>query len=168
MPKMKITSFLFVGLLAFSLTSCNNCKHTNEESLVDKYYGVLETKLTGAKFAKEYRGKTENEIMIGKESKFGFAFPNRVSKKGSQIILDNGKKVDMKHFMVVGRKGHVMGIVNELSQIGTPSFFSSEDLYSNKLGINFFENYGALIEKNPTKISTYIYWFLSDPENINL
>jgi hypothetical protein len=36
------------------------------------------------------------------------------------------------------------------------------------LGINFFENYGALIEKNPTKISTYIYWFLSDPENINL
>ena len=34
-------------------------------------------------------------------------------------------------------------------------------------GVNFFNSYGPLLQQNPNNISTYIYWFLSNPSNIN-
>lgn len=56
--------------------------------------------------------------------------------------------------------------LNEVKQtiIGNfKSAFNPQDIYSNILGINFFNSYGGLIKINPTQISNYIYKFLTDP-----
>jgi hypothetical protein len=76
----------------------------------------------------------------------------------------------MTHFLVVGPRGHFMGIVNEVKQLFSHpiSAFYPQDLYSNTLGVNFFKSYGHLIQQNPNNISTYIYLFLSNPSNINV
>jgi hypothetical protein len=69
--------------------------------------------------------------------------------------------------MVVGRRGYMLGYVNEIKQAlsFSSSAFYPQDLYSNKLGINFFDRYGRSIQQNPTKISEYINWYLSNPDN---
>lgn len=123
--------------------------------------------ITLDQFRAEYNGCTESEIITGEASKFGYTFPNRIDGNGSFVTLDNGREVDMTHFFVVGRRGFLMGIANELTQIGTQSFFYNQDLYSNELGIKFFDNYSKYINQNPTRISEYIYWYLSNPVNIN-
>jgi hypothetical protein len=120
-----------------------------------------------SQFNSEYSGCYENEIITGQSSKFGYTFPNKIAGNGSFVKLGNGREVDITHFMVVGRRGHLMGIANEITQIGTNSFFYQQDLYSNRLGVNFFNSYGSLINQNPSMISTYMYWFLSNPSNIN-
>lgn len=120
-----------------------------------------------SQFHSEYVGCNENEIITGQSTKFGYIFPNKIAGNGAYVKLENGREIDMIHFMVVGRRGHFMGTVNEISQIGTKSFFYPQDLYSNRLGVNFFKSYGALINQNPSMISTYMYWFLSNPINTN-
>ncbi len=117
-------------------------------------------------FRSEYNGKQENQIITGQSSKFGYSFPNKIAGNGSFVQLGNGREADMTHFMVVGRRGYTMGFINELTQIGTKSFFYPQDLYSNKLGINFFNTYSPLIQQKPNRISEYIYWYLSNPTNL--
>jgi hypothetical protein len=67
--------------------------------------------------------------------------------------------------MVVGRAGHALGLANEIQQLfrGKSSAFNPQDLYSNYLGVKFFDQYGTQIQQNPTNISNYIFNFLSDP-----
>lgn len=124
--------------------------------------------ITLDQFKKDYANKTEDQIVIGKSSFLGYEFPNNISGKGQFITLPNGSELDMVHFMVVGRRGKFLGYMNETKQIFTSyqSAFYSQDLYSNRLGVNFFERYGDSIDKNPQDISDYIYEFLSDPANI--
>lgn len=73
----------------------------------------------------------------------------------------------MIHFMVVGRRGHVLGVANEVKQAlsFSKSAFYPQDLYSNKLGVNFFNRYESVIQQNPTRISEYMQWFLTNPDN---
>jgi hypothetical protein len=89
------------------------------------------------------------------------------SKNTRFVKLANGKEVDMIHFMVVGRSGHLLGIANEIQQAFRlkSSAFNPQDLYSNKLGVNFFDRYSPLIQQNPSRTSEYIYWYLSNPNN---
>jgi hypothetical protein len=117
------------------------------------------------KFRCEYAGCLETEIIVGESTKFGYKFPNKIQGNGSFVLINTGDEVDMTHFMVVGRRGETMGVINELTQIGTKSFFYGQDLYSNKLGIEFFKRYDESIKKNPYQITEYIYWFLSNPDN---
>ena len=83
------------------------------------------------------------------------------------IKIGNEREVDMIHFMVVGRRGHFMGMANEFKQAlsFSKSAFYPQDIYSNKLGVDVFNKYDAKIQKNPKKISEYIHRFLSNPDN---
>jgi hypothetical protein len=126
-------------------------------------------------FMQRFEGMTYNEIMIGKSSFLGIEYPNRMSFTGFNFIYDPlnpGVQIDMIHFMVVGKKGVMMGAANELQQwiqgvfgnkSALKSAFHPQDLYSNRLGVEFFNKYGALIDQTPTKISKYIGEFLNDP-----
>ncbi len=134
-----------------------------EEPPIVNQYG--KKSITLKQFQSEYAGCLESEIIGGQSSKFGYTFPNKILGNGSFVLLNNGDEVDMTHFMVVGRRGEFMGVINEITQIGTSSFFYGQDLYSNKLGVNFFTRYDEVIKQNPIRISEYIYWFLSNPEN---
>ncbi len=118
-------------------------------------------------FSNNYKGKTENQIVFGQSSFLGYNFPNDINKKFRFVSIGNGREVDMIHFMVVGRRGYLLGYANEIKQAlsFSSSAFYPHDLYSNKLGINFFDRYGPSIQQNPTKISEYINWYLSNPEN---
>ena len=118
-------------------------------------------------FASYYKGKTENQIVFGQSSFLGYKFPNDINKQFRFVKIGNGREVDMIHFMVVGRRGSLLGYANEIKQAlsFSSSAFYPQDLYSNKLGINFFNRYGTSIQQNPTKISEYIDWYLSNPDN---
>jgi hypothetical protein len=118
-------------------------------------------------FTNNYKGRTENQIVFGQSSFLGYKFPNDINKKYRFVSIGNGREVDMIHFMVVGRRGYMLGYVNEIKQAlsFSSSAFYPQDLYSNKLGINFFDRYGRSIQQNPTKISEYINWYLSNPDN---
>ena len=115
-------------------------------------------------FLIEYKNKTKDEILSGKSTKFGYSFPNKINGSAQFIKLPNDKELDFTHFMVVGERGEFLGLINELTQLGTKSFFYKQDLYSNDLGIKFFREYGDKIQKNPNLISLYIFDFLKNPE----
>ncbi len=137
------------------------------EKFYKNQYGDPGTSLE--KFKDNYWGQPLNQIVTGKSSFFGYSFPNFVDPTYRFINLRNGRQVDVTHFLVVGTRGILIGTANEIKQlISSPqSAFYPQDLYSNKLGVIFFNSYGALIKQNPNKISLYIYWFLSNPMNIN-
>jgi hypothetical protein len=117
-------------------------------------------------FCAVYSGCTETEIITGESSKFGYKFPNRMGVKGTAFVtLNTGDEIDMIHFMVVGRRGLLMGAINEFSQLGTKSHQYPQDTYSNKLGVNFFNKYSTQLNNNPAKISKYIGWYLTNPKN---
>jgi hypothetical protein len=120
-------------------------------------------------FRDHYSGMSLNQIATGESSFLGYKFPNYVDPAYRFVNISNGRQVDMTHFLVVGPRGHFMGIGNEVKQIFShpESAFYPQDLYSNRLGVNFFNSYGPLLQQNPNNISTYIYWFLSNPSNIN-
>ena len=133
----------------------------------EEYYVANEGNITPDEFKRIYTGKTENQITKGRSSFLGYEYPNDMASKNSRfVMLENGKEVDMIHFMVVGRAGHTLGYANELQQFvrGKASGFNPQDLYSNKLGVDFFESYGSQINQNPTQISNYISEYLTNPD----
>jgi hypothetical protein len=132
------------------------------------YYVAGEGNISPSQFNNSYSGYTESQITKGNSSFLGYHYPNDMSNKGTRFVkLSNGKEVDMIHFMVVGRSGHLLGIANEIQQAFRlkSSAFNPQDLYSNILGVNFFDRYSPLIQQNPTRTSEYIYWYLSNPLN---
>jgi len=126
-------------------------------------------------FAERFGGMTFDQIMLGNQSFLGVKFPNRLADSRFGFIWDplqNDKQIDMIHFLVVGKKGVMMGAVNELKQLiqgvlgdkhAMNSAFHPQDLYSNRLGVEFFQKYQELIEQNPTKLANYIEQFLKNP-----
>ena len=110
-----------------------------------------------------------NQIVTGESSFLGYKYPNYIEADYRFINLINGKQVDMTHFLVVGPRGNLLGLCNEVKQVfsSPKSAFYSQDIYSNKLGVNFFNKYSELLKKNPNNISIYIYQFLSNPKSIN-
>ncbi len=129
-------------------------------------YGDPSTTLRN--FQQHYANKTENDIVFGKKSFLWITYPNDMNREFRFVTLSNGSEVDMIHFMVVGRRGMLMGLGNEILQglKNSHSAFDPQDFYSNQLGIKFFKSYNKLISKNPTKIADYIYEFLSNADNI--
>lgn len=112
-----------------------------------------------------YKGKDLSRILTNETSFLGIHYFQDLSNKKLRFItLQNGREVDMTHFLVVGQKGGVLGLGNELQQLarGKKSAFYPQDLYSNKLGIEFFSGYSDLIKQNPNMISDYIYEFLKN------
>ena len=125
-----------------------------------------EGNISPSQFRDIYEGKTEGQIMIGESTFLGYKYPNNMADKSTRfVMLSNGKEVDMIHFMVVGRAGHILGIGNEFQQFvrGKASGFNPQDLYSNKLGVNFFNNYHLKIDQSPSQISNYIFQYLTNP-----
>jgi RHS repeat-associated protein len=133
-------------------------------------YVAGEGNITPTQFANIYSGKTENQIMTGNSSFLGYNYPNDMANRNTRfVMLGNGKEVDMIHFMVVGRAGHALGFANELQQ-GVrlkSSAFNPQDIYSNILGVKFFNAYGSQISKNPTQISNYINQYFNSPGVLN-
>ncbi|WP_026776313.1 RHS repeat-associated core domain-containing protein [Polaribacter sp. Hel_I_88] len=111
-------------------------------------------------FRIQHSGKVESEIIYG-ESRIpiiGYKHPNDTDKNYRFVQLKNGKQVDMIHFFVVGRRGHLLGFAKEIQQfvMGSKSAFNPQDVYSNELGIQFFKSFDDLLKDNPDKISEYI------------
>jgi len=133
-------------------------------------YGAGEGNISSGQFRDAYSGMTESQIMIGNSSFLGYNYPNDMSNPNTRfVMLANGNEVDMIHFMVVGRAGHALGFANELQQFarGKASGFNPQDLYSNRLGVNFFRSYGSQINQNPGQISNYIYQYFNSPGVLN-
>jgi hypothetical protein len=64
-----------------------------------------------------------------------------------------------------------MGAAKETQQFlsgSSKSAFYPQDIYSNYLGTQFFNTYQDLINVDPNRISEYIYWFLSNPDNLEI
>jgi len=133
-------------------------------------YGNQST--TPRNFANRFKGLTYQQIIVGDLGIPHLHVPNKINqeKNGpySFVDLSNGKQVDMVHFLVVGRLGHLMGTLNEIKQTfdAPKSAFYPQDLYSNRMGVKFFTEYGDKIGQNPTMIADYIYEFLTNPLNL--
>jgi hypothetical protein len=144
----------------------SNLSSINEANAGGGSYVAGEGNISPDQFRDIYSGKTESQIMRGESSFLGYKYPNRMADKSTRfVMLANGKEVDMIHFMVVGRAGHVLGFANEVQQAFqfSKSAFNPQDLYSNQLGVNFFRAYGTQINQNPTQISNYIYQYFNNP-----
>lgn len=117
------------------------------EQFRDIYKGKLESEMT----------KTPSDIIFPKHN------TDMVDERTRFVRLRNGKEVDMVHFMVVGRLGIPLGYVNEIQQFarGKSTGFNPQDLYSNRLGVQFFDQYARKIQYQPHKISDFIYEFLN-------
>ncbi len=109
-------------------------------------------------FVQHHEGKTEDKIIYGESRIFGYSFPNNTDEGFRFVRLKNGKEVDIIHFFVVGRRGHLLGTINEAQQVfrNYNSAFYPQDIYSNELGIQFFRAFNNQIKQNPEKISEYI------------
>ncbi len=153
---------------------CGNEKDQNKKDYGNQY----NTRPRNVQdFVKRFEGMTYEEIMLGESSFLGIKYPNRLADARFGFVRDpqspgSGREVDMIHFLVVGKKGVLMGAANEFQQwvqgvfgngSAMKSAFHPQDLYSNRLGVEFFQRYNDLIEQNPTKISEYIGQFLNDP-----
>lgn len=128
------------------------------------------TPITIDQFHNTFQNLTYSEIAVGNESFAGINFPNRLSEPGHDFVTDPlnpDYEIDMIHFMVVGPKGNLMGVANELKQAGKGiatgdfrSVFYKQDLYSNNLGAMFFNVYKSKLEQNPQNLSLYLREFM--------
>jgi len=67
-------------------------------------------------------------------------------ERSVRYVVDPGNQnqvIDMRHFLVVGEKGELFGLLVEMLQLSgdNPSSFDAQDFLSNTLGADFFENY---------------------------
>jgi hypothetical protein len=150
--------------------------HKKEEE--DPYRNQYDKKSTTPRnFRNHFRGRTYEEIITGELVLRGLPIlgdvasgvPNSVAPPPYDFIdLSNGKQVDMVHFLAVGRRGHLAGTAMEIYQLvrNPKSSFHAQDLYSNRLGSNFFRQYADKLAISPNRIADYIYEFLSNPNNI--
>lgn len=121
--------------------------------------------ITPREFYELHKGKTEDMITKGRTDRVVLSHPNDMANPKARFVrLANGKEVDMIHFMVVGRLGYTLGYMNETQQWirRKESGFNKYDLYSNKLGIEFFQQYGDILEVKPEMVSFYIYQYLEN------
>ena len=154
----------------YQSTSSNNdlyasLKIDKEKSYRNKH-NIKATTLD--EFAEFYKGKTENQIITGEKSILGYKYPFNIDKRFRFVKIGNGREIDMIHFFVVGRRGHIMGMFNEIQQLinlNWDSAFYPQDFYSNHLGVKFFEQYSNEIKLAPFLISYFIKIFLNNPNN---
>ena len=106
-------------------------------------------------------------MVLGKTYDFGPEL--RYISDPKYVFRSKPKYIDMAHFLYVGNNTRFHGFGIEAFQLfsGNSSAFKRQDLYSNKLGRQFFNQYGSLIESNPRNISEYIYKFLLDRHPLN-
>lgn len=103
----------------------------------------------------------------------GSFFPNGSSQPGGPNIryiadpLNPDIVIDMRHFMVVGKLGPIVGNYLEILQwyAGMPSAGDHQDFYSNALGYEFWDIYGDALAYNPSAFADFLITFLSDPNN---
>lgn len=140
----------------------------NKESLYRNQYGSKDV-ISLEEFKARYANCTEQEIIGGEMKVLGQSYPNKMNNGGGFVTLPNKREADMVHFFVVGRAGEFKGTMNEIKQMfsAPKSAFYPQDLYSNKLGVNFFKSYASLLMRNPKMISQYIFNYLSNPKVIN-
>ncbi|SMO46821.1 hypothetical protein SAMN06265379_101959 [Saccharicrinis carchari] len=119
-------------------------------------------------FLGRYKEWTFGQIMI--KEKGSAPFMGYMYDLGPQLRYiknpSDGKYVDMTHFLYVGYKGRAFGFIVEMGQAlsgtATTSAFKRQDLYSNKLGWQFWREYGNQIKQNPTQITNYIGQFFNN------
>lgn len=75
--------------------------------------------------------------------------------------------IDLRHMLVIGEYGRVVGESLEVAQWITlqESGINDQDYYSNQLGYDFYAEYGTAIQFNPTAFVDYLITFLNDPTN---
>lgn len=71
--------------------------------------------------------------------------------------------IDLRHMLVVGKKGEFIGNSVELGQsaAGMSSGANYQDYYSNYLGYQFYKVYGNKLKQNSRKFAQYLYDFLT-------
>jgi len=135
---------------------------------------------------RDWRGETQRDMWnfyssylhipyenVQSERPAGSFFPNGSSQPGSPNIrhiadpLNPDIVIDIRHFMVVGKLGSVVGNSLEVLQwaAGMPSGGNHQDYYSNALGYKFWDIYGNALANNPSAFADFLISFLSDPNN---
>jgi len=127
-----------------------------------------DTAITYKKFVSHAAGKTLKELQH--EVKTNRVMSERSAPGPSdeyRYVLDPanpGQVVDMRHFLVVGPQGELVGLGIETVQLSGDrrSAFNAQDFLSNKLGKDFYENY---VEKYPhLPIDVLLFHFFRDRE----
>lgn len=159
-----IPGYATIHCITIDVGSFDEAELFNNTKPGGSQYGAGEGNISSGMFNDIYSGMTADEIMTGSSSFLGYRYPNDMRFKNTRfVLLPNRKEVDMIHFMVVGQRGHLLGLVNEMQQKVRfkSSAFNPQDLYSNIIGVDFFRTYNSLIVNNPTQISDYIYQYFN-------
>lgn len=71
--------------------------------------------------------------------------------------------IDLRHMLIIGEKGQFVGNSLELAQwaAGQASGGNYQDYYSNFLGYQFYQAYGAKLSNSPNNFADYVYEFLN-------
>ncbi|NLL29250.1 MAG: hypothetical protein GX259_10690 [Bacteroidales bacterium] len=127
-------------------------------------YGTLDD------FIKENNGKSYNQI-INQKGCDANGFPIGPDMRFVEDPLDEGRYIDMRHFLIVGKEfGVLLGAVGEMLEYGVNGGLRSankkQDYYSNGLGQSFFYNFN--INPNDKKFSEYLKTYLKNHTNYDM
>lgn len=127
-------------------------------------YGTLED------FIKENKGQSYNQI-INQKGTDANGFPKGPNMRFVEDPLDEGRYIDMRHFLVVGKKfGVLLGAAGEMleygAQGGQQSANKKQDYYSNGLGQCFFYNFN--INSNDPKFVESLRTYLKNHTNYDM
>ena len=120
------------------------------------------------RFVVENSALSMDQITTQKEDKSWTIFGSQPGGPRLRYVkdpLNPGAVIDMRHMLIIGECGNLIGALIEYLQWSTfqGSGFNIQDFYSNNLGQYFYKEYGALLQANPNKASHYVGEFLSNP-----
>jgi RHS repeat-associated protein len=131
---------------------------------------------TMSEFMKRFIGYKQSQVLNLSNTRTNqMMSPQALMPDGFSYLQDplfDGAVIDMKHFFVVGQSsGEFMGYLNEVQQDffgifngANPSAWNPQDLYSNALGVSFFEKYHFQLNSNPRSMVHYMQEFLNDSQ----
>ena len=109
-------------------------------------------------------GQTQEQIVNQRDDRsvlFG-SQPGGPNVRYVQDPINPQAVIDLRHMLIIGERGQFTGNTLEMVQwaAGQASGGNYQDYYSNFLGYQFYQAYGAKLSNNPTSFADYVYEFL--------
>ncbi len=135
------------------------------------YIGDQERAYTMPEFLCKYDGKSRKQIINDLEDKSKTFLHSQPGGFGYRYVVNphDGRILDMRHMLVVGKQPVIMGNLVEIGQlIFDPSIaLSRQDWYSNGVGYQFYRQSSSLQRLiAPTTFTDQLNSFFSNPRVI--
>lgn len=119
-------------------------------------------------FTNDNRNRTWGQITTQTNEDYSWFSSSNGGPSMRQIAdpLVPGVVIDLRHLLIMGKSNRFLGNAYEDIQYYLGSSGSGrdhQDYYSNELGYQFFEVYGASLQVHPENLAEYLNTFLRDP-----